>query len=161
VARHRDIAASPVRTAAETWTAISNLIASTLDRSPNFSSAHVAAHVESAAPAGRALVAAGYLDRSNLTLIAGPLRLTIKTVSGETAFRALEDENPNPVPGAATCDAWMLYLPTPPGLATLVTEVAAEAEHISSDDPPSDVDATDTKAAAVIDLRRLDPTLRS
>lgn len=162
MSRHREIAASPARTAAETWDAMCSVFASTLARSTNIDQADVVATLSSLTPAGLALVAGGHLDRTPLTLVADPLRLTVATVSGERALTVVDNENPNPVPGAATCTDWTLYLPTPTGLASLITEVAAGVPHTTAGEPPAATDAADAagKTATTIDLTRLDPRAR-
>lgn len=161
MARHRDIAASPVRTAAEAWAIIRELIAITLDRSDEIDGDDVRRALDGAAPAGTALVAAGYTGTADITVVAAPLHLTIRTVSGTDAFKAEEDENLNAVPGAATAQDWMVYLPSPAGLAALVEDVAAGSAHLSADPPPSDASDAKSSATTTVDLRRLDPSRRT
>lgn len=161
MARHRDIAASPVRTAAETWDVIRDLIAATLGRSEHIDGELVRRVLDDAAPAGTALVAAGYTGGADITLVAAPLRLTIRTVGGSEAFKAHADENLNPVPGAATAQDWTVYLPRPAGLSALVDDVIGGAEHLSSGPPPQEAQESTNSNSAVIDLRRLDPARRS
>lgn len=162
MARHRDIAASPVRTAADTWAVISELIAVTLDRSDDIDGDDVRRALDAATPAGTALVAAGYTGSTDITVVAGPLHLTIRTVAGADAFKTEADENHNPVPGAATAKDWTVYLPNPAGLASLVEDVAAGSEHLSTDSPPAEAsNATSNSTSATIDLRRLDPSRRA
>lgn len=160
MSRHRDIAASPVRTAGATWATITDLVVATLDRSSSIDAANVRHALDAVAGAGCALIASGYLDRMSLTVIAPPLHLTIGTVTGEAAFRAFEDENLSPVPGAATAAAWMIYLPRPTGLAPLVDEVTHGLDGISTAEPPAETSAGAEKSLVGIDLRRLDPNLR-
>ena len=161
MARHRDIAASPVRTAAEAWGIISELIAITLDRSDEIDGADVRRTLNGVAPAGTALVAAGYTCADDVTVVAAPLRLTIRTVAGTDAFKAEADENLNPVPGAATAQDWKVYLPRPSGLGSLVDEVVAASEHLSAEPPPPEAEDTKSASATTIDLRRLDPSRRT
>lgn len=161
MARHRDIASSPVRTAAETWTVIRELIANTLDRSDQIDGDEVRGVLDSAAPAGVALIAAGYTGTADLTVVAAPLRLTIRTVVGTDAFKAEAEENLNPVPGAATASAWMVYLPNPTGLASLIEEAVAVLEHLSAEPPPAEASTANSSTATTIDLRRLDPSRRT
>jgi len=162
VARHRDIAASPVRTAAETWTVIRELIAVTLNRSDEIDGDDVRQALDSAAPAGTALVAAGFTNTADVTVVAAPLHLTIRTIAGPDAFKAEADENLSPVPGAAAAQGWKVYLPNPAGLASLIEDVVASSEHLSAARPPSP-DASNAKRATstTIDLRRLDPSRRT
>lgn len=159
--RHREIAASPARTAAATWTAITDLVAITLDRSNTIDGTAVQREFEAMAPAGRALVAAGHLDREQLTLVAPPLHLTVGTVSGEQALRELDEENANPVPGAATATTWTVYLPRPDGLATLIDDVIAGLDHVSTDSPPASDQDNAAPSKSNIDLGRLDPSRRN
>lgn len=161
MARHRAVAASPVRTAAEAWAAISELVAVTLDRSDDIDGDDVRRTLDAAAPAGTALVAAGYTGSTDITVVAGPLYLTIGTVTGADAFKTQTDENHNPVPGAATAKGWTVYLPNPPGLASLVEDIAAESEHLSADSPPAEASNASNSTSATIDLRRLDPSRRA
>lgn len=132
----------------------------TLDRSDAIAGSDVRDALESIAPAGCALVASGNLDRVVLTVIAEPLRLTIGTISGELAFKALDDENLNDVPGASTAEAWTIYLPATGGLAPLVNEVVDGVAGVATSPPPPET--TDRAASSVptIDLRLLDPQQR-
>ena len=159
--RHRDIAASPARTVGATWDAITDLVAETLGRSPMIDSAVVRQAFGSIAPGGQALVAAGYLDKLRITVVASQLRLTIGTVSGEAAFRALEDEPVGPVPGATTAEFWTAYLPSPDGLARLIEEVVEGIANISTAEPPTEAADAKSPSSMSFDLRRLDPTNRS
>lgn len=159
--RHRDIAASPARTTGAAWDAITDLVAETLGRSPAIDGAIVRAAFGSVAPAGQALIAAGYLDKLRITVVASPLRLTIGTVSGEAAFRALDDETAGSVPGAATAESWMAYLPRPSGLARLIDEVAEGIAEVSTAEPLTETSDRESRSSMSIDLRRLDPTNRS
>lgn len=156
--RRRLVAASPVRTATAAWEAIGELVACSLDRSPSIAAGDVRGAFERLSGAGVALVAGGYLNRDAVTIVASPLRLEIQTVSGEEAFSALEEENPNPVPGAATAESWKVHLPRPPGLAALVDEAVEGVSEASTDDPPPESDSATT--AAAFDLSRLDPAAR-
>lgn len=159
--RHRDIAASPARTVGATWDAITDLVVETLGRSPTIDGLVVREAFGSIAPGGQALVAAGHLDKLRITVVADPLRLTIGTVSGAAAFRALEDETVGPVPGAATAEAWTAYLPRPSGLARLLDEVVEGIDHVSTAAPPAEAAEARTSSALSLDLRRLDPINRS
>lgn len=154
--RHRDISASPVRTAYEAWTVISKLVTDTLERSPSIDAPSARRTLERLTTAGLALIAPGHLDRQPLTLVAEPLRLTIGTVSGELAFRALEYENLNPVPGAANATDWVLYIPCPDPLAPLIDSVVDGLEKVSSESPPSaEVVESASSVKVAFDLDRL------
>lgn len=161
MSRHRDIAASPARNPAQAWDVVCDLLASTLSRSPNLDQATIATSLSSIVSAGRALVATGALTREPLTLVAEPLRLTISTVESDGALDLLEDENLNPVPGAATATDWTLYLPAPDGLANLVVSDAAGVPHVSIEPPPEEAASSKAAQPTVVDLRRLDPRARN
>lgn len=160
MARHRTLAASPVRSAAEVWDKASDLVATTLAKSDSITEVDVRSVFDTLRAAGHALVAGGHLDREPITVVAEPLRLTVGTATGTNAFAALEAENDSPVPGAATATQWTVHLPRPSGLASLINEVAAGVDHATSDDPPSENEKAAT-ASAVLDLRRLDPAQRN
>jgi len=161
MARHRSIAASPVRTAAETWDVISTLVVDTLDKSPVLAGT-VAGVMRDLTPAGLALVASGYLGSNPLTLVAEPLYLTITTTEGAAAISGVEEENLNPVPGGTTATDWMIYLPTPAGLAGLVQDVVSVSVHASAAAPPAEPDTKEATSSGVgFDLRRLDPRNRN
>lgn len=128
--RRRSVAAAPARSASETWQVIANLLADTLDRSPNIERADVEDATRHAAGVGRMLVAGGHLERDPITLVAGELQLEIIAVSGDEALSI--DENLNPVPGGASADAWTIHLPPCPPLTSVVEDAAEGHEHLSS-----------------------------
>jgi hypothetical protein len=161
MARHRDIAGSPARTAGETWATIGTLVAATLNKSSSITEGAVTSVMNDLSPAGVALVASGYLQKLPVTVVAEPLYLTITTVEGEEAFSTMAEENLNPVPGAATPTTWKVYLPAPVGLSDLVTEVVADSEHASADSPPAEALTKEGSTNnGAFDLRRLDPKNR-
>lgn len=161
MARHRVIAGSPARTAAETWATIGALVSATLGKSSSIAETAVSAVMGDLAPAGLALVASGHLQATPLTVVADPLYLAIATVEGTDALSAIDEENLNPVPGAATATDWTIYLPTPIGLSALVLDVVACSDHASADSPPAEPATKEALASAVpFDLRRLDPKNR-
>lgn len=153
--RHRDIAAAPQRGAVATWEAITCLIADTLDRSASIDRAEVETAMRYGAPVGRHLVSGGHLDRQPLTLVAEPVYCTISTVSG-TAALSLE-ENLNPIPGGASAEKFMIYLPSPAVLAQAVSDAAKTSPHLSAHTPPEpDSEVAAVRAGAdVIDLDAL------
>lgn len=159
--RRRLIAASPVRTAATTWEAVADVVARSLGRSSSIAASDVRGVFERLSGAGVALVAGGHLDRTPLTVVASPLRLEVQTVSGEEAFSALAEENPNPVSGASTAESWKVYLPNPPGLAPLLKEALEGIAEASTGDPPADTEPAASARPARFDLSRLDPTRRA
>lgn len=141
--RHRQVAAAPQRRASETWDAIGQLIGATLDRSPHITASDVAATMEHASTVGRALVAAGHLDKHAVVVVADPIYLNITTVSGVAASTL--DEDLGPVPGGATATDWTIYLPTPDPLSESVRAAVAGVSHLSAEEPPGE---STSKAAA-------------
>lgn len=154
--RHRDIAASPVRSAQETWITITELLTDTLERSSDINVGEVERTLDALTPAAVALVAPGHFEREPLTLRAEPLRLTIGTVSGERAFRAFEEENLNPVPGGASATHWVMHIPRPVALVPLIDSVVANLDHVSTNPPPDESAAkSESNHKLAIDLKRL------
>jgi hypothetical protein len=140
--RHRQVAAAPKRRASETWEAIEQLIIATLGRSPRITAGDVAAALEPARTVGRALVAAGHLDKHAVVVAADPVYLNITTVSGTGATNL--DEDLGPVPGGAGATEWTIYLPTPDPVGDAVRSAVAGSSHLSADEPPGE---TTSKAA--------------
>lgn len=136
--RRRTIASSPVRPATDAWATIGTLVADTLDRSAVISRDAVEAVFETAAGLGRQLVAGGHLERHDLVVVAAPVHLAIRTVSGAAAITV--EENLDPVPGGASATGWTVYLPTPDPLAQLVRELADRVEHLSAEPAPAEVE---------------------
>ena len=156
MSRHRDIAASPIRTAQAAWEVMTELITLTLERSSEIDTDTASRTLDALSPVALALVAPGHLERQPLTLVAQPLRLTICTISGERAFRTFEDENLNPVPGAATATDWTLHVPCPEALASLINSVVGDLENVSTDLPSTENNAdSGTSTNLTIDLNRL------
>jgi hypothetical protein len=141
--RHRQVAAAPKRRASDTWDAIAELVGATLDRSPHIAASDVAAEMESASAIGRALVAAGHLDKYAIVVVADPIYLNITTVSGSAATDLEEDLGP--VPGGATATGWTVFLPTPDPVGDAVRTGVAGLPHFSADEPPGE---TMTKSAS-------------
>lgn len=163
VSRHREIAASPARSAGQAWSAIGDLVATTLDRSTSIDRHDVDGVFVALMPAGRALVSGGHLDRDAITVVAGSLHLTINCISGERALTLIDEENLNQVPGAATATDWTIYLPRPGGLGLLIDDVVKGVSHVSTDAaPPEDTPlrADAGKVVSSIDFSRLDPGRR-
>ncbi|HTZ30132.1 MAG TPA: hypothetical protein VMC83_39430 [Streptosporangiaceae bacterium] len=153
--RYRQIGAAPRRSASETWSVITALIADTLQRSPVIAADDVAAIMDLAAPAGRMLIAAGHLDRHAVVVAADPVDLSITTVSGAAAL-ALE-ENLAPVPGGATATNWMVYLPAPEPLTDAVRRAVAGSAHLRAGGPALRTGKAAALTAAVgpVDLEAL------
>lgn len=144
--RHRQVAAAPNRRASETWDAIGQLISVTLERSPHITASDVAATMDQASTVGRALVAAGHIDKHPVVVVADPVYLTIRTVSGVAATTF--DEDLGPVPGGATATDWTIYLPTPDPLAESVRAAVAGVSHLSAEEPPGESVSKSAASAA-------------
>jgi len=134
--RHRQVAAAPQRRASETWEAIGQLISATLERSPHITPSDVAAAMQHASTVGRALVAAGHLDKHAVVVVADPIYLKITTVSGMAATTL--DEDLGPVAGGATATEWMIYLPTPDPVGESVRAAVSGLSHLSAEEPPGE-----------------------
>jgi hypothetical protein len=141
--RRRAIAAAPFRSSTQAWTVIEELITNTLTASEHITGQDVRTALQAAAQVGRHLAAGDYLTKYPLVLVAGSLRLEIRTVTGDEALVGGDDAAA--VPGTSTARDWTLYLPHPEPLSDLVRRAAKANSHLSSDDPP-DI-ATEAKAA--------------
>lgn len=146
--RRRQIAASPLRSASETWTVITRLVADTIAVASALTRDEAEAAMQAAAPAGRVLIAGGHLDRHPLTLIAGTAHCEITAISGKPALT--HEENLNPIPGAATAESFTIYLPSPPPLQTVISEVVTGHDNLSDATPPAE-SAQSATAGALID----------
>lgn len=141
--RRKEVAASPLRDSIETADVIATLIANSLSSAKTISAASVTATLSAAIPAIRMLVAAGHLDHTPLTLVAGDTACEIFTVSGKAALH--HDENLNPVLGMTSATTYTLYLPG--DVLVAVVEAADEADgNIALGTP--DPSAIGTSAAA-------------
>src|SRR5207245_8643838 len=100
-----------------------------------------------AAEVGRHLVAGGYLAKSALVLVAGSLRLEIRTITGDDALTSGDDATA--VPGAAQASDWMLYLPTPDPLGKTVKAAAEKNAHLSSGAPPDTAEQAKSAGPAI------------
>ena len=132
--RRRAIAAAPFRSSTQAWSVIEDLVTNTLAASDHISGQDVLTALQAAGQVGRHLAAGDYLTRSPLVLVAGSLRLEIRTVTGDEALNGGDDATA--VPGSATARDWTLYLPHPEPLSNLVRQVAKTNPHLSSSDPP-------------------------
>lgn len=151
--RHRDVAAAPVRSPAEAWSAITGLVVATLYRSA-VSQSDVTTAMSAATPAGLALIAGGHLDRQPLTLISGSVYCTIGTVSGTSAFGV--DENLEAIPGAALATGFIVHLPCPHPHVDFVRSVAEASPHLSAAEPSEPVAEAAARGRGIIDLAALE-----
>lgn len=154
--RSRVIAAAPVRTAAEAWQVVVDLIVATLERSSAIASGSVAEDLSVLNGLGPALVAGGHLESKGLVLVDDGLHLTIQVVTADAALEV--EENLNPVPGGAGATAdWMLYIPSCGALDAVVAKAIKGVSHLSSDSPPNAISSNKSVAssAAGIDVEAL------
>ncbi len=131
--RHRTIAASPKRTAAEVWNTVSELVGDTLQRSSSIERADVDSELEHLDQVARMLISAGHLEKDPLVLVAGELWLEITTVSGGPALTL--EENLNPVPSGAGATDWTLFVPQVEPMTKLVRSSVKGHAHLSADEP--------------------------
>jgi hypothetical protein len=147
VQRHREIAASPQRTTADTWTTIRMLIADTLEQSSSIDRLEVDEALEPLEQVGRMLVAGGHLEQDPLTLVAAKMFLEIATVSGTRALTL--EENLRPVAGTAGAADWTLYVPQVEPMAKLVRAAVKGCDHLSADAPAAAVPASTASSRGV------------
>ena len=153
--RHRTVAGSPARSAADAWAVVTALVADTLDRSPDIDRAEVESAMGAAGGVGRALIAGGHLRASPLVVVAADMWLEIGTVSGMEALDL--EEKLEAVPGAATASAWRVHLPQREPLAKEVREAAKAHANLSADEPQALEEAVAASAVTsdVLDLEAL------
>lgn len=132
---------------------MTDLLADTLERSPEIERADVEAAMADASGVGRMLVAGGHLEKNALVTVAGELWLEITTVSGGGALTL--EENLNPVPGGTTASDWTIFLPGCEPLAKLVRETARGHEHLSADEPKAVASASAQVATSALDEKAL------
>lgn len=139
--RHRTIAATPVRSASEAWRVTVQLIADTLERSPDVAEGTVQAELAPLSGLGAALIGGGHLEASPLLLSDVSLDVEIRVVTSDAALTV--EENLNPIPGGASATSdWTLYIPAPAHLTEVVRGAVANLQHVSTEPP-----ATTTTAA--------------
>ena len=154
--RTRFILAAPARSATATWQTISDLVCDTVAVSPSCSRVEVQAAMDTAAPAGRMLVAGGHLEHLPVVLVAGAVHCEIRTISGAAALHT--EENLNVIPGAATATTFTIHLPSPDPLGAIVADVAARHLRLSTE-AVSAPQQDSVAGAALIDLAALRETV--
>lgn len=150
----RIVPARPVNDGETVAAKATDLIALTLNRSPYLDARAIRDELAPAQAALALLASGGHLRRGELVLVAPGLRLRVDVPVGEDAIAAEEDTD---IPrGAGTATTWMLHLPEPEGLASMVLSVAGACPHVSTDPAPEDApEASTQKVAETIDLSRL------
>lgn len=133
--RHRSIAGSPERTATMTASVIVDLITATLAPATAIDQDNVASELRAAVPALRTLIAAKHLADDPVVLVAHPLRLEVRVVSGAKAIGMTEQLGK--VPGAATASTWTVHLPAGATIGSWVDNAVAGLEHVTTDPAPA------------------------
>ena len=152
--RHRTIAASPVRSAADAWKVVTTLVTETLERSPTIPAGSVDVELAVLDGLGPALIAGGHLESKGLVLCDIGLHVTVTAVTADAALRV--KENLNPVPGGASAtDGWMLYVPLPGALDASVEAAAKRSSHLSVEPPPKSAPTKKREAGLAIDIDAL------
>ena len=151
--RRREIAASPQRSAPESWEALTCLIRDSVGRSEEIGEAEVEGALVKASGVGMALIAGGHLDRHPITVVAGDLHLSLTTVSGDPALGL--EENLGAVMGATKATSWKVYLPTPEPLAAAVRAAAGTDANLSAEEPPAKTSKAAEAGAGLLDTEAL------
>jgi hypothetical protein len=111
------------------------MVTETLTPASAVDDTQVASELDAALPAIRSLIAAKQLADDPIVLVADPLRLEIRVVSGPKALGM--DEQLGKVVGAARATDWSLHVPAGAILASLVTRALAKLEHVTIDPAPT------------------------
>ena len=152
--RHRMIAASPVRSAAQAWKVVTTLVADTLERSPAVPAGSVGVELAALDGLGPALIAGGHLESKGLVFCDVGLHVTVTVVTADAALGV--EENLYPVPGGASAtDGWMLYIPLPGALDASVKAAAKQSSHLSVEPPPKSALVAKKREGSAIDLDAL------
>jgi hypothetical protein len=134
--RRREIAAAPIRTAVEAWQTVVQLLAATLERSPDVPEGSVAQALTPLAGLGPALVAGGHLESKGLVLVDIGLHLTIVVLTGDAALDV--EDNLNPVPGGASATTgWTLHIPAVGALDKVLSAAVKDSPHLSTKEAPA------------------------
>lgn len=153
--RVRKLAGAPHRTATAAWDILTNLITDTLVASPHITAADVAAALAPLKGIGAALIAGGHLAKTPLVLVSNNLHLSITVATNDAALDVAENLNPVPGGGSATSD-WMLYLPTPASLTSIVSIAAGQSAHLSIESAPDELQAESASATTSAGAINLD-----
>ncbi|MFS8098406.1 hypothetical protein LFM09_14830 [Lentzea alba] len=138
------------------------MISDTLVVSPHITADDVATALAPLKGIGAALVAGGHLATTPLVLVSENLHLSITVATDDAALDVEENLNPVPGGGSATSD-WMLYVPVPPPLASVLATAAKQSAHLSVEPAPDErqvESASATKTSTTINLEAL-KSLRS
>lgn len=160
--RHRRLTGPPLRTASAAWGVLTTLIKDTLVASKNIDAVAVTVALAPLRGLGPALIAAGHLETTPITLISNILHVNITVATGAGVVGV--EENLNPVPGGATATQdWTVYLPSPAPLAAVIAEVASQSEHLSVDPVPAVSSSTSAPpaSAGLVNLAALDNLQKS
>lgn len=152
--RHRSIAGAPHRPAGAAAAQVSEMVTEALTPASAINDTQVTSELDAALPAIRSLIAAKQLADDPIVLVADPLRLEIRVVSGPKALGM--DEQLGKVVGAAQATDWSLHVPAGAILASLVTSALAKLAHVTTDPAPTHKQhGAATADAPVLDLEAL------
>ncbi len=155
--RYRRIVGPPHRPATAAWEVVTALITDTLTASTQISTTDVVTALTSLNGLGAALIAAGHLETTPLVLVSNGLHVSITVATGADSVGV--EENINPVPGGSTATTdWILHLPTPAPLRSILAAAAKQSSHLSTDPAPAygSVEASTATAGSLVDLSTLD-----
>ena len=138
--RQRTVAAAPIRSAQEAWRVVSELLASTLERSQEVPDGSVAQELEPLRGLGPALIAGGHLESDGLVLVDDALYVEVLVVTADAATKVTENLNPVPS-GASATSQWMLYLPRGGPHGSFIADAVKTSRHLSAGPPPKPVPA--------------------
>lgn len=133
--RTRTIKGSPQRSASAAWAELERMVLETLAPAGAIADTDVVAAFSALRTVGPTLVATGVLSDRPVVLRALPLQLEITVSLGNAALTG--DENLGKVPGAATADAWTLYIPDPEPYTTQVQDAVAAHDALRAGRAPA------------------------
>ena len=151
--RERAITGTPVRSGFDSWAALVDVIVASLESSSNIRSGSVAPELARLDGLGPALAGGGYLESDPVVLVADPLHVSFKILTGAAAFAASDSEAVIPGSGTAAA-AWCLYLPKIATFAAAVEEAVNDSAHLELGPAPEPKDEA-VKSAVALDLDAL------
>jgi len=144
--RTRTIKGSPQRSASAAWAELERMVLETLAPAGAIDDSDVADALSALADLGPTLIASGMLSDRAVVLRALPLHLEITVSLGNAALTG--QENLGKVPGAATAEGWVLYIPDPEPYTTQVQDAVAEHNALRAGRAPAAPAPTATAAVA-------------
>jgi predicted flap endonuclease-1-like 5' DNA nuclease len=144
--RSRTIKGSPQRAASAAWAELERMVLETLAPAGAIDASDVADALSALTGLGPTLIASGVLSDRAVVLRALPLHLEITVSLGNAALTG--EENLGKVPGAATAEAWVLYIPDPKPYTTQVQDAVAEHDALRAGRAPAAPDPAPAATAA-------------